>query len=387
MSALALAASLAFVSWAGLLLFRGDFWRADQRLADTPPDLPPDLSRWPEVAAVVPARNEAAGVGQAIASLLAQDYPGRFAVVLVDDNSDDGTAEIALRAAAGRDERLRIVTGAPLASGWTGKLWAVHQGLAEAERIAPAAAYVLLTDADIVHDSGTLRRLVARAESEGLDLVSLMVKLRCRAFWEKLLIPAFVFFFQKLYPFSWVNDPARAAAAAAGGCMLVRRDALRAIGGVAAIRDRLIDDCALAAAIKAKGPIWLGLAERETSLRPYDRLADVWSMVARSAFEQLNRSPSALLGAVLGMVLLYVVPPLAALYGGAAGDGWASLVGFGGWALMALAYRPTVRLYGLPDWIALSLPVAGVLYTAMTVDSAVRHWRGQGGGWKGRSYS
>ena len=376
-------ALLSLVVWAGLLRFRGNFWHADQRLSDAPPA----LSHWPEVVAVIPARNEADGVGRAVASLLGQDYPGRFSAVLVDDNSDDGTADIARRAAAGGTERLKIVTGAPLAEGWTGKLWAVHQGLAEAERFAPAAAYVLLTDADIVHESGTLARLVGRAQSENRHLVSLMVKLRCRAFWEKLLIPAFVFFFQKLYPFPWVNDPARATAAAAGGCMLVRRDTLAAIGGIAAIRDRLIDDCALAAAIKREGPIWLGLAVHEESLRPYDHLADVWDMVARSAFEQLNRSWAALLGAVLGMVLLYVVPPLAALYGGAAGDGPACVAGLGGWALMALAYRPTVRLYGLSGWIALTLPVAGVLYTAMTADSALRHWRGRGGGWKGRSYS
>ena len=383
MSALALIASFALASWAGLLLFRGNFWRADQRLADAPLD----FAHWPEVVAVVPARNEADGVGRAVASLLGQDYPGCFSVILVDDNSEDGTAEIARRAAANNAERLKIVTGAGLASGWTGKLWAVHQGLTAAERFAPAAVYVLLTDADIAHHPGTLRCLVARADSGGCHLVSLMVKLRCQAFWEKLLIPAFVFFFQKLYPFPWVNDPAEDTAAAAGGCMLVRRDTLAAIGGIAAIRNQLIDDCALAAAIKARGPIWLGLAERETSLRSYDRLADIWDMVARSAFAQLDRSLLALLVAVLGMVLLYVVPPLAALYGGAAGEGGALVAGMGGWGLMAAAYRPTVRLYDLPGWVALTLPVAGILYTAMTVDSAVRHWRGQGGGWKGRSYS
>lgn len=383
MSVLAGLALSALVAWAGLLLFRGDFWRADQRLDDGAPE----PARRPDVVAVVPARNEAAGVGRAVSSLLGQDYPGRFSVVLVDDNSDDGTADVARRAAAALNgaERLHVVAGQPLAQGWTGKLWAVHQGLAEAERVQPTAAYVLLTDADIVHDPGTLRRLVAKAE--GRHLVSLMVKLRCEAFWEKLLIPAFVFFFQKLYPFPWVNDPARATAAVAGGCMLARRDTLAAIGGIAAIRDRLIDDCALAAAIKPQGSIWLGLAERETSLRPYDRLGDVWDMVARSAFEQLNRSWLALVGTILGMVVLYVVPPLAALYGVASGDAGAALAGAGGWGLMAVGYRPTVRLYDLPAWIALTLPLAGLLYAAMTADSARRHGQGRGGGWKGRSYS
>ncbi|MBM3582364.1 MAG: glycosyltransferase, partial [Alphaproteobacteria bacterium] len=276
---------------------------------------------------------------------------------------------------------------APLAPGWTGKLWAVHQGLAEAACFAPPSAYVLLTDADIVHESATLRRLVAKAETEQLYLVSLMVKLRCEAGWEKLLIPAFIFFFQKLYPFPWVNDPNRPTAAAAGGCMLVRRDTLADIGGVEHIRDRLIDDCALAREVKARGPIWLGLAEHAFSLRPYDRLGEVWRMVARSAFEQLNRSLSALLGTLAGMVVLYVVPPVAAVYGVAAGEGFAALSGTGAWGLMAVAYAPTVRLYGLAPAYTLTLPLAGVLYALMTLDSARRHWAGKGGGWKGRSYS
>jgi hopene-associated glycosyltransferase HpnB len=382
-TALLVSAWLALAAWVWLLLGRGGFWRADQRLGDSPPELP----HWPEVVAVIPARNEAAFVGKAVASLLGQDYPGRFSVVLVDDGSDDGTAEVAKNAAEAA-QRLRVLTGAPLPAGWTGKLWAMHQGLAEGAKLAPDAAYVLLTDADIVHAPANLRRLVGKAEGENLHLVSLMVKLRCEGAWERLLIPAFVFFFQKLYPFPWVNDPRRStAAAAAGGCMLVRKETLAAAGGVERIRDRLIDDCALARLIKTKGPIWLGLATRTASLRPYAQLGDVWRMVARSAFEQLNRSLLALIGTVVGMAVLYIVPPLAAIYGMALGDAPLALAGAGGWGLMAAAYGPTVRLYGLAPGYALTLPLAGALYALMTMDSARRHWQGEGGGWKGRSYS
>lgn len=374
---------VALAVWLVLVFARDGFWLTRER--DTR-GLPPPPAAWPSVVAVVPARDEAEVIARSIGSLVAQDYAGDFRIILVDDNSSDGTAEIA-RGTATESDRLTILTGAPLAPGWTGKLWAVHQGLAEAARFAPNAAYVLLTDADIVHEPAGLRRLVAKAETERRRLVSLMVKLRCEAGWEKLLIPAFVFFFQKLYPFSWVNDPNRPTAAAAGGCMLVRRDTLSDIGGVERIRNRLIDDCALAREIKARGPIWLGLAERTLSLRPYDRLGEVWRMVARSAFEQLNRSVLALAGTLVGMVVLYVVPPVAAVYGVAAGDGFAALFGVGAWGLMAAAYAPTVRLYGLAPAYTLTLPLAGVLYALMTLDSARRHWAGKGGGWKGRSYS
>jgi hopene-associated glycosyltransferase HpnB len=376
---------LALAAWVWLLVGRGGFWRADARLGPTPPE----LETWPEVVAVIPARNEASGVGQAVESLFRQDYSGRCSVVLVDDNSEDGTADVAVKAATSADatERLRVVKGAPLAPGWTGKLWAVHQGLADADKFAPNATYVLLTDADIAHEPANLRQLVGKAERENLHLVSLMVKLRCEAGWEKLLIPAFVFFFQKLYPFAWVNDPYKPAAAAAGGCMLVRRETLAGVGGVERIRDRLIDDCALAREIKAKGPIWLGLSERTVSLRPYDRLSDMWRMVARSAFEQLNRSALALVGTLAGMLVLYVVPPFAAVYGLAAGDAALALVGAIAWGLMAVAYGPTVRLYGLSLAHVPTLPLAGALYALMTLDSARRYWAGSHAGWKGRSYS
>jgi len=337
--------------------------------------------------AVVPARNEAAHVAEAVASLLAQDYPGDFRVVLVDDASDDGTEEAARRGAAGSD-RLTVVPGRPLERGWTGKMWAVSQGLAAAERIAPDADYVLLTDADIAHDPRNLRRLVAKAEADGLDMASLMVRLRCRTVWERLLIPAFVFFFQKLYPFPRVNDPRRRTAAAAGGCMLVRRSALRRIGGVAAIRDAVIDDCALAAAIKAGGRVWLGLADRHgpRSLRGYHDLPGIWHMVARTAYVQLRHSPWLLGGTLVGMAVLYLAPPAAAFAGAHGRDAVAVVLGAAGWAAMWACYRPTVADYGQPVLAALALPVAAALYLGMTFDSARRTRAGRGAAWKGRTY-
>ncbi len=377
----AVAAVIALGAWVVLVLFRGAFWRADQRLDGPVPGRGP----WPGVVVVVPARNEAATIGRCVASLLAQDYPGPLSIVVVDDGSDDGTAEAARRAAAG-SERLSVVTAAAAAAGWTGKLWAVAQGLAEAETVAPGAPFVLFTDADIEHDAENLRRLVSKAEAAGLDLVSVMALLHCRSAWERLLIPAFVFFFQKLYPFPRVNDPERPEAAAAGGCMLVRRAALRRAGGVEAIRDRLIDDCALGTRIKRAGPIWLGLTGSVRSLRVHPRLEDTWTMVARTAFEQLGHSAAALVVTVFGMVVLYLVPPAATFAGPAAGDAVAGLAGLTAWSLMAVAYRPTLRLYGQPAWRGLLLPLAALLFTLMTVDSARRHWKGHGGAWKGRSY-
>ncbi len=377
----AIAAVIALGAWVVLVRFRGAFWRADQRL-DGPV---PGRDAWPGVVVIVPARNEAATIGRCVVALLAQDYPGPLSIVVVDDGSDDGTAEAVRRAAAG-SERLSIVAGTPPEPGWSGKMWAVAQGLAEAEKVAPEAPFALFTDADIEHGPENLRRLVAKAEAGGLDLVSLMALLHCRSAWERLLIPAFVFFFQKVYPFPRVNDPERPEAAAAGGCMLVRRAALRRAGGVEAIRDRLIDDSAHGARIKRKGPIWLGLTASVRSLRPHPRLADIWNMVARTAFEQLGHSAAALGGTVFGMAVLYLVPPAAALAGVAAGDAVAGMAGLAAWSLMAVAYRPTLRLYGQPAWWVLLLPLAAVLFTLMTADSARRHWKGHGGAWKGRRY-
>lgn len=382
---LALAALAALCAWLWLLFGWGGFWRADQRLGAA---APAPAGGWPGVVAVIPARDEAETIADAVRSLLTQDYPGRLDVVVVDDNSDDGTAAAARAAADGEGAaRLHVVSGAKLAPGWTGKMWAVGQGVARAGEIAPEAAYVLLCDADIAHGRGALRRLVAKAEAGGLDLVSLMVRLSVAHGWERLLIPAFVFFFQKLYPFPWVNDPRHRVAAAAGGCMLVRRAALARIGGIAAIRDRVIDDCALAAAVKQGGPVWLGLADDSRSLRAYDGLGGIWDMVARTAFVQLRGSAWLLAGTVAGMALLYLVPPLAAAAGALGGDPPAAVAGAAGWAVMAACYRPTLALYRRPAWEAPLLPVAGLLYAAMTVDSARRSWAGRGAAWKGRSYA
>ncbi|MDA0306436.1 MAG: glycosyltransferase [Proteobacteria bacterium] len=370
-------ALIPFVIWIGLLGLRGNFWRADQRLGE--PD--PKRTDWPAIVAVIPARNEAETIGSTVASLLQQEYGGPVSVIVVDDNSDDATAS-----AAGKAENLSIIKGQPLVPGWSGKLWAVKQGLDEAGRSHPDAPFVLLTDADISHDAQSLKRLVAKAEAENLDLVSLMVLLRCLSFWEKLLIPAFVFFFQKLFPFAWVNDPAKSTAAAAGGCMLVRRDALKAAGGIDAIKDRLIDDCALAAIIKNNGRIWLGLTDKVRSERRYQRLSEIWHMVSRTAFEQLNNSYPALLGAVLGMVVLYLVPPLAgmAVLGG---DPKIVVIGMvTWWGLMQWAFGPTLRLYGLSPVWGILLPVSALFYTLMTIASAWKYWQGRGGAWKGRHY-
>jgi squalene synthase HpnD len=372
-----IAALVPVLPWAAMGLFRGRFWRADQRLEDAARD----LDKWPEVVCVIPARDEAATIGLTVTSLLGQDYRGALSIIVVDDNSRDGTA-----AAVPTDARVTVVAGKPLPAGWTGKLWAVDQGLQKAASVAPGAEYVMLTDADIEHDPESLRRLVAKA-GEGLDLVSLMVLLKVGNFWERLLIPAFVFFFQKLYPFAWVNDPGKKTAAAAGGCMLVRRRALDGIGGVAAIKGQVIDDCALAAAIKdSGGSIWLGLTTKVRSIRAYEGLSDIWSMVTRTAFVQLRHSALMLACAVLAMSILYLAPPGFVFLGLVNGSAPQLALGFLAWALMAEAYRPTLTLYRLSSWRAWGLPLAALLYCAMTVDSARRHWRGGGGAWKGRSY-
>ena len=357
--------ALALAGWLYLLLGRGMFWRADVRL----PRETALTSRWPSVVAIVPARNEAPYIGQAVASLKAQEYSGALRVVVVDDQSEDATAELARAAGA------EVIAGAPRPPGWAGKPWAMHQG----ESRVDADEFVWFTDADIVHAPDTLRRLVAKAETDSLDLVSLMVKLDCRTLWDRILIPAFVFFFQMLFPFAWVNDPKRRTAGAAGGSMLVRATALARAGGIAAIAPALIDDCALARAVKGSGGrIWLGLSEGDLSIRPYGGLGGLWRMVARSAYDQLGYSPLALAGTILGLALLYVVPPVLAVSGMALG----ALV----WLLIALAEAPTLRLYRLPLIWGLFLPVAALLYAGMTLDSAWRHWRGRGGEWKGRTH-
>ncbi|HXQ16862.1 MAG TPA: glycosyltransferase [Caulobacteraceae bacterium] len=369
---------ISLAAWLYLLLFRGMFWLMRER---DDRDLPPTPATWPSVVAVVPARNEADVIERSVSSLLGQDYPGAFHLVLVDDNSEDGTGKVAAIAAAkiGAEGRLQLISGRPLAKGWTGKLWAAAQGVEAASAAAPT--YLWITDADIAHDPQTLRRLVARAEAGRLALVSLMARLQTGTWAERLLIPAFVFFFDMLFPFGLVNDPRNRLAAAAGGCMLVRREALEAAGGIASIRGEIIDDCALSARLKAQGPIWLGLTRTSVSLRPYGSLGDIGRMVARSAYAQLGYSPWLLAGTLLGMALVYLAAPVLA----AVGPGAARWMGFAAWALMAAAFQPMLRYYRLsPLWGAL-LPAIGALYTIFTVQSAIDVWQGKGGMWKGRS--
>ncbi len=364
--------------WAYLLLGRGLFWLARER---DDRDQPPEPARWPAVVAVTPARNEADVIAQSVGSLLAQDYPGEFHLILVDDQSDDGTADVARAVAAkiGADERLEVLSGAPLPKGWVGKMWAVNQGVSRASQ--KAAVYLLLTDADIGHAPDNLRRLVARAEAGNLALVSLMARLSTQTWAERLLIPAFVFFFDMLFPFGWVNDPRAKAAAGAGGCMLVRREALEAAGGIASIQHAIIDDCALATRLKAQGPIWLGLTQRAESLRPYGSIGDIGKMVSRSAYAQLNYSPWLLAGTLIGMVITYLAPCAAAVFG----HGAMQALGWAAWLMMALSFAPMVRYYRLSPLWGFALPLIGALYTLFTVQSAVQVWQGKGGMWKGRA--
>ncbi len=369
-------AALALAIWLYLLLGRGGFWLSSQRdeaLLPAPPV-------WPKLAVVIPARDEAEGIGACIGSLLRQDYAGDCSIVLVDDGSSDGTAAIARATAAplAPSPTLEVVTGRPLPAGWTGKLWALRQGIETAERGAPD--YLLLSDADIVYAPDVLSSLVARASAGGLVLTSLMVKLRCESLAERALIPAFIFFFEMLYPFGWINAPQAATAGAAGGCMLVRAETLRQAGGIETIRNALIDDCALAGVLKARGPIWLGLTQRAASIRAYPGLEDIRRMVARSAYAQLRYSPLILLGVLAGMGLTYLVPPVLGLFG----TGWARACGLAAWLLMAIAFQPTLRFYRVNPLWGIALPAIAFCYTLFTLDSALQYWRGNGGLWKGR---
>jgi hopene-associated glycosyltransferase HpnB len=379
----------AVIAWILLLGWRGGFWRADQRL---PPATRP-RTWWPAVTAIIPARDEAETIERAVASLVAQDYPGELRVIVVDDASQDGTAERARAAVPGPRPSavpsavpVAIMESKPLPPGWVGKIWAVAQGIDRAEATSPRPAYFLLADADVEHAPDNVRRLVDKAEREGRDLVSLMVMLHTGSFWERLLVPSFVFFFQKLYPFSWVNQPLRSEAAAAGGCMLVRRQTLDRVGGIAAVRDELIDDCALAARIKSQGSIWLGLSDDTRSLRVYHTLGGLWPMVTRTAFTQLEKSVPGLIATVLAMIFVYLVPPLGVGYGVLALQPVAAGAGAAGWAMMIIAIRPTLSLYRLPWWWGVLLPFSALLFTLMTIDSARLHWQGRGGTWKGRRY-
>jgi hopene-associated glycosyltransferase HpnB len=368
-------ASAALAAWIYLVFARGEFWLCRER--DYGKAAPPEPL--PSISIVVPARNEAESIAESVTSLLAQDYSAA-ALVLVDDDSDDGTADTARRAARqdGAD-RLTIVTGAALPPGWTGKLWAVKQGIAAAEE-KHAPKYLLLTDADIVHAPDTVSWLVGHAEAHDFALASLTARWRCENLAERVHIPAFIFFFQMLYPFAWVNRQDHPMAGAAGGCMLIRADALRAAGGIDVIRDALIDDCALAAELKKQGPIWLGLTDRVRSIRPYQRWGDIRRMVARSAYAQLGYSPLALLGCIAGLALTYLVPPFMAAFA----SGWAQLFGAVAWALMAMSFQPILRFYRLSPLWGLALPAISFLFMLYTLDSAYQYATGKGGAWKGR---
>lgn len=374
-------AALSLAIWLYLLIGRGGFWLSAER--DDAGVPPYGGAIWPKVAVVIPARDEAEGIGACIGSLLGQDYKGECRVILVDDGSTDGTAAIARQTAAGAGaaERLEIIAGRPLPAGWTGKLWAVRQGVEAATRLGPAGTeYLLLSDADITYAPGVLASLVARAQAGSLVLTSLMVKLRCESLAERAFVPAFIFFFEMLYPFAWINRPRNATAGAAGGCMLVKAEALARAGGIDVIRNALIDDCALARALKAQGPIWLGLTRRAHSIRPYPDLGEIRRMIARSAYAQLNYSPLILLGCVAGMGVTYLAPPLLALFGAGA----ASLMGLAAWALMAIAFQPTLRFYAVSPLWGVALPAIAFCYTLFTLDSALQYARGRGGLWKGR---
>ncbi len=369
--------------WLYLVAARGGFWLARERDDDGPAACGAAADKWPAVTAIIPARDEAACVGQTVASLLRQDYAGAFDVIVVDDQSRDGTAAAAREAAAalGADGRLTVLPGRALATGWIGKLWAQQQGVDLAEKAAEPPAYLLFTDADIVYQPDALAHIVARAQRGGFVLTSLMVKLRCESLAERAFVPAFIFFFQMLYPFAWANNPGRATAAAAGGCMLVRREALRAAGGLTAIRNALIDDCALAKQLKSRGPIWIGLTERASSIRAYPSIADIRRMVSRSAYAQLRYSPSMLAATVCGLALTYLAPVALALFAA----GVPQFIGIFVWILMALALRPTLRFYRLSSLWGVALPAIAAIYMAFTVDSAYQHARGRGGMWKGRA--
>jgi len=373
-------ASLA--AWCWLLLCQGFFWRTDVRL---PPRRSP--GDWPSVCVVVPARDEAAVLPASLPSLLAQDYPGRAEIVLVDDGSTDGTGELA-RELSRRHGGLPLTVDSPgePPAGWTGKLWAVRHGIGLARARDPE--YLLLTDADIAHAPDSLRELVAAARTGGFDVVSQMARLRVESLWERLVVPAFVYFFAQLYPFRRIGRRGSRTAAAAGGCVLLRADMAERAGIPDAIRHAVIDDVALARAVKrAGGHVWLGLADRVDSVRPYPRLHDLWRMVSRSAYAQLRHSPPLLLGTVAGLALVYLVPPAAVVAGAVTGSTATAVAGAPAWAVMAATYLPMLRYYRQPLWLAPLLPFTALLYLLMTVDSAVQHYRGRGAAWKGRTYA
>lgn len=361
---------LSLAVWLVLIFGRNHFWLTLERDSRDQPREPAD---WPPVACVVPARDEAEVIARSIRSLAAQDYEGPLRIIVVDDSSSDGTGQIVRSLAL---KGVEVETGIKLAKGWTGKLWAVAQGI---KRAGPSPRYLWLTDADIEHAPDTLRVLVSRAEAGDLTLVSLMAKLRCESLAERMLIPAFVFFFQMLYPFGEVNR-SDGVGAAAGGCMLVRRQSLEAAGGIEAIRTALIDDCALGSLLKRQGPIWLGLTERSRSIRRYDSFKSLAAMISRSAYAQLGYEPLLLLVTVAGLALVYGAPPLLAIFA----SGFPRLAGAIAWALMAIAFQPMLAFYRRSWLWGLALPAIAAFYAVCTLLSGWQHVRGRGGTWKGR---
>ncbi|MEE1755313.1 glycosyltransferase [Streptomyces sp. SP18CS02] len=404
MSTIAWIALGSLVSWVWLLVGQGFFWRTDQRLPRR--EVP---SAWPYVAVIVPARDEAEVLPLSLPSLLAQDYPGRAEIFLVDDGSADGTGDLA-RGLSVRHGGLplTVTSPGPPDEGWTGKLWALRHGIALARarggadrgdgygygdglpcgRDGGAPEYLLLTDADIAHEPDSLRELVCAATANELDLVSQMARLRVASAWERLVVPAFVYFFGQLYPFRRVNKDGARTAAAAGGCVLLRTEMAVRARVPESIRHAVIDDVSLARAVRrARGRMWLGLAERVDSVRPYPRLSDLWRMVSRSAYAQLRHNPVVLAGTVAGLALVYLVPPVALGAGLFAGDVAAGWAGGAAWTVMAGTYIPMLRYYRQSLWLAPTLPFTALLYLSMTVDSAVLHHRGRGAPWKGRTYA
>jgi len=371
---------VSLIIWVALTFFRGAFWQLHAFNDDLVP--PRQLQEWPAVVAIVPARNESATIERTVESLLLQDYPGKFELVVVDDHSVDCTAELARRAAEKLQgsQRVTTITANELPIGWTGKLWALQQGVEEIS--GDSVEYLWFTDADIVHALDTLRRLVSRAEEHKLDLTSLMVLLQAKSFAERLLMPAFLYFFLKLYPPRWIADPKSGTAGAAGGCILLRRTALERIGGLTTIRSEVIDDCALARTVeKMGGAIWMGLTRKSVSLRSYDSFGEIRDLIARTAFTQLRYSAALLIGTLVGMLLTYVAPVVLTF----SGQTMVWRLSLTAWALMAFTYLPTVRFYGLsPLWAPL-LPAAAVFYSYATWLSAARYWLGRGGQWKGRT--
>lgn len=372
-----LVSAIPLAIWIYLVLGRGNFWRPHEGKIEPQP-----LTRWPRVVAIVPARNEAESISQTVAALAKQDYPGDFSIIVVDDHSEDDTAAFARQAVeeSRATERLTVHAAAALAPGWTGKLWALNEGIRIASANAPS--FFWFSDADILHAPDTLRRLVFRAEEESLDLASLMALLQAKTFPERLLIPPFLYFFLMLYPPQWIADPARSTAGAAGGCILLRREGLDRMGGIAAIRNEVIDDCALARAVKRNGgKIWMGLTRASVSLRSYGSFSEIRDLIARTAFTQLRYSVFLLIGTLLGLLATYLLPWIS--FFTAEDPAW--ILGSTAISLMTITFLLTVKFYNLsPAW-ALSLPFAAVFYGYATCVSAVRYWLGRGGQWKGRT--